>query len=135
VASTPVAILRGAYEAFARDGVDGLLPLLDDAIEWRNPEDSPNANVWLGHQGVREHLALVNESFDEIRFLPDEFDELVDGRVLVRLRFSLRAKQSGVPMEVPLWHLVTLRDGLVTHFFMYSDQQRALQAAGLHGAE
>jgi len=128
--STNVEILRRGYEAFARDGVEGLVPLLDDQIEWRNPEDSPIASVWHGHQGVMDHLAQISESFDEMRFMPEEFTELPDGRVLVGLRFALRAKQSGVPVEVPLWHLITMRHGLITRFYMYSDQQRALEAAG-----
>jgi hypothetical protein len=66
-----------------------------------------------------------------MRFVPQEFTELPDGRILVLLRFALRAKQSGAPVEVPHWHLVMIRHGLVTQFYMYSDQQRALEAAGL----
>jgi hypothetical protein len=44
-----VEIARRGYEAFQRDGLDGLMPFLDEEIEWRNPEDSPIAGVWHGH--------------------------------------------------------------------------------------
>ena len=133
--SSNIEILRGAYEVFARDDLDGILPLLDEEIEWRNPEDSPVAGVWHGHQGVRDWFALARESFDEMRFMPHEFKELPDGRVLVLLRAGARAKRSGIVMEVPWAHLVTMRDGLITHFQIYSDQKRALEAAGLQAAD
>lgn len=126
-----VEILRRAYEVFARDDVDAILPLLDEHVEWRNPEDSPVAGVWHGHQGVRDWFAEAYESFDEMRFMPDEFRELPDGRILVLLRAAVRAKQSGVAMEVPWANLITMRDGLITHFQIYSNHERALEAAGL----
>jgi ketosteroid isomerase-like protein len=105
---------------------------LDEQIEWRNPEDSPTAGVWHGHQGVRDWFAEFRESFDDMRFIPYEFKELPDGRVLVLMRATATAKQSGVAVDVPFAHLITIRDGLVAHFQMYSDQQRAVQATGLH---
>ena len=126
-----VDVLRRAYEAFARDDVDGILPLLDEHIEWRNPEDSPVAGVWHGHQGVRDWFAQTRESLGEMWFEPEEFVELPDGRVFVLARGGFRAPQSGVEMEYPLANLITLRDGLVTRFQMYSDLGRARQVAGL----
>jgi ketosteroid isomerase-like protein len=136
--SDKVEILRRGYEVFARDGVDGLMPLLDDQIEWRNPPDSPGnppdspvPGVWHGHQGVRDWFAQSYELFDEMRFMPDEFKKLPDGRILVLLHAGVRAKQSGVAMEVPWTHLITLRDGLIKRLQIYSDRLQALEAAGL----
>jgi ketosteroid isomerase-like protein len=82
----------------------------------------------------RQGFAELRESFDEMRFIPEEFKELSDGRVLVLLRAAVIAKQSSLAMEVPFAHLFTIRDGLLTHFQMYSDQGRALEAAGLQGS-
>ena len=129
--SDNVELLRKGYEAFAREDLDGIIPLLDERIEWRNPEDSPIAGTWHGHQGVREWFAQAKEAFGDIQFTPHEFRELPDGRVLVLLRAGFRAKQSGIVMEVPYVHLITIRNGLVTRLQMYGDQHRALRAAGL----
>jgi len=126
-----VEILRRGYEAFARDDFDGIMPLLDEQIEWRNPEESPIAGVFHGHQGVMDWLTQVRESFADMRFMPDEFKELPDGRVLVLVRFAFRPTQTGVPMEFPMAHLIAIRDGLITYLKMYSDQQQALKAVGL----
>jgi ketosteroid isomerase-like protein len=133
VAEKNVEIVRSAYEAFAREDVDGILPLFDEHIEWRNPEDSSDAGVWHGHEGVRDWFAQVREVLGEMRIVPEEFVELPDGRVLVRVCVGFRAPQSGVEMEYPQANLITLRDGLCTRFQMYSDLGRAREVAGLEG--
>jgi uncharacterized protein len=126
-----VEIVRIGYEAYARDGVPGLLPLLDEQIEWRNPEDSPVAGIWRGHQGVRDWFAQTQELIGEMWFVPDEFVALPDGRVLVLCTAGIRPRHMDTPMEFPFAHLITLHDGLATHFWMYSDVRRAREAAGL----
>jgi ketosteroid isomerase-like protein len=131
VAQENVEILRRGYEAFARDGLDAIMPLLDEQIEWASNEDAPDAEIRHGHEGVRAWFKQTRESFDDARFVPDEITELPDGRVLALGRLAFSAKQSGIAMEGPFAHLITFRDGLITHFQQYSDQQRALKAAGL----
>jgi ketosteroid isomerase-like protein len=64
-------------------------------------------------------------------FVPEEFVELPDGRVFVLVRGGFKAPQSGVEMEYPLAHLVTLRDGLCIRFQMYSNLRRAREVAEL----
>ena len=61
------------------------MPFLDEEIEWRNPEDSPIAGVWRGHDGVRDWFAQASEAFGEMSFSPDEFREVSEHRVLVLL--------------------------------------------------
>jgi ketosteroid isomerase-like protein len=126
-----VEVARRGYEAFRRDGLEGLMPFLDEEIEWRNPEDSPIAGVWHGHTGVREWFKQATEAFGEMTFAPDEFREASEDRVLVLLHFGLRGAGSGVQMDVPFAHLIDIKAGHVTALRMYSDQRKALAAAGL----
>jgi uncharacterized protein len=126
-----VDVLRRAYAAFQREGVEGIMPFLDEEIEWRNPEDSPIAGVWRGHNGVRDWFAQASEAFGEMSFSPDEFREVSEHRVLVLLRFGLTGTASALQMEVPFAHVVDLRQGRATSLKMYSDQRDALEAVGL----
>jgi len=126
-----VELVRQAYEAFQRDGIDGILPFLDEKIEWRNPEDSPIAGIWHGHEGVRDWFAQASEAFGEMTFAPDEFWQVSEGRVLVLLHFGLTGAGSGVQMDVPFAHLIEIKAGHVMTLRMYSDQRKALEAAGL----
>jgi ketosteroid isomerase-like protein len=126
-----VETLRRAYAAFQREGVEGIMPFLDEEIEWRNPEDSPIAGIWRGHDGVRDWFAQASEAFGEMSFSPDEFREVSEHRVLVLLRFGLTGTASALRMEVPFAHVVDLRQGRATSLKMYSHQEDALEAVGL----
>jgi hypothetical protein len=71
MSSPNVDAVRAFYEASTRDGLEGIMPLLDEQIEWRNPEDSADAAVWRGQQGVRDWFAHTRQSFDEAHFTPE----------------------------------------------------------------
>src|SRR3954469_21169404 len=45
-----VELVREAFDAYNREGIDGILRFLDPDVEWRNPADSPIAGVFIGHQ-------------------------------------------------------------------------------------
>src|SRR5437763_16379418 len=105
------------------------MPFLDEQIEWRSLDESPIAGVWHGRQGVREWFAQVREAWADMRFTPEEFIELPDDRVVVLDRGEFRARRSGVELEVPLGHLITIRNGLATRSQLYIDQKRPLEAA------
>jgi ketosteroid isomerase-like protein len=126
-----VELVRAAYDAYNRDGINGILRYLDPEVEWRNPAESPNAGVFVGHEGVVEWQRMVDDAFKEMHFEPERINELPDGRVLALVRFRFRAPTTGSGVEVPLAHLITLRDGRATAFSMYASEAAALEAAGL----
>jgi ketosteroid isomerase-like protein len=126
-----VEIVRQAYDAYNREGIDGILGYLDPDVEWRNPTDSPLARVFVGHQGVVEWQRLTDEVWDEMRLEPVRINELPDGRILVVIRFRFRARDHEIDMEVPFAHLITFRDGKATVLSMYTSEAAALAAVGL----
>ena len=129
--SENVALAREAYDAYNREGITGILVYLDPEVEWRNPVESPNAGVFVGHEGVRQWQAMVDDAFKEMHFEPDSIDELPDGRVLALVRFRFRAPTGGLHVEVPFAHVITWRDGRATAFTMYTSEAAALKAVGL----
>ena len=126
-----IDLLRQAYDTYNREGINGILGYLDPEIEWRNPVESPDAGVFIGHQGVLEWQRMVDDGFKHMRFEPEQMNELPDGRVLAVVRFRFRATNDDVDVEVHLAHLVTWRDGKATAFSMYLTESAALEAAGL----
>jgi ketosteroid isomerase-like protein len=129
--SENVALAREAYDAYNREGITGILVYLDPEVEWRNPVESPNAGVFVGHEGVLQWQAMVNDAFKEMHFEPDRVGELPDGRVLALVRFRFRAPTGGLQAEVPFAHVITWRDGKATAFSMYTSEAAALKAVGL----
>jgi len=51
--------------------------------------------------------------------------------VVVFLHVVAEGRASGVPMEVPNAHVVTVRGGRMTSTRVYEDRSEALQAVGL----
>ncbi len=101
MSSEAVDLVRRGYEAYQSDGIEGIMAILDPAVEWRNPPDSPIAGVFHGHDGVREWQRLADESFDEMDFWPRELIEAPDGRVLAICDARVRGRGSEVVVEVP----------------------------------
>jgi ketosteroid isomerase-like protein len=124
-------LTRQAYDAYNRKGITGILGYLDPEVEWRNPTESPNAGVFIGHEGVVEWQGMVDAAFKEMHFEPERIDQLPQGQVLASVRFRFRTPTSDVQLEVPFAHLMTWRDGKVTTFRMYTGKAEALAAAGL----
>ena len=131
MSSTNAALLRQAYDAYNREGIDGVLGYLDPEVEWRNPADSPIAGVFVGHEGVLDWQRQVSEVFEDMHFEPERIEDLPDGRSLAFVRFRFRVPTSETETEVPFAHLVTWRDGKATEFTMYTSQAAAREAAGL----
>jgi ketosteroid isomerase-like protein len=126
-----VEIVREAYDAYNREGINGILRYLDPEVEWRNPADSPIAGVFIGHQGVLEWQRLADEAFEGMQFEPERIDELPDGRILAVVRFRFRARASDMDAEVAFAHLITWGDDTVTAVRMYTSEAAALEAVGL----
>ena len=124
-----VALARQAYVAYNREGITGILRYLAPDVEWRNPTESPNAGVFIGHKGVVEWQGMVDAAFKEMHFEPEWIDQLPPGQVLASVRFRFRSPTSDVQLEVPFAHLMTWRDGKVTRFRMYTDIDEARTAA------
>ena len=126
-----VALAREAYDAYNREGITGILVYLDPGIEWRNPVESPNAGLFIGHEGVLQWQAMVDDAFQEMHFEPDSIKQLPDGRVLALVRFRFRAPTGGQHVEVSFAHVITWRDGKATVLTMYTSKAAALKAVGL----
>jgi uncharacterized protein len=122
-------LARQAYDAWERDGIDGAMPFLDAQIELHNPAEGIGG-VFHGHEGMREWIRQVYESFEEVHFVPDRIEELPDGRVLAILHARAKGRGSGVELDVPFAHVIEVRDGKATRLTQYSSVDAALQAVG-----
>ena len=77
MSSNNVDRLREAYDAYNREGVEGILAYLDPEVDWRNPPESADADVFVGHAGVLEWQRMV--PFTEMHFEP-HLVEIRDGK-------------------------------------------------------
>jgi ketosteroid isomerase-like protein len=124
-----VEIVRAGYERFSRTGA---IPqdLADPEIEiWESPE-LPGDLAGQGYDNLDRANKVLLDSFDEWSVEPERFFDLGE-RILVFVRFRATGKGSGIPVEAPLAHLWTLRDGKIIKQEIFGDRNKALEAAGL----
>lgn len=70
-----VEVARQAYDAYNREGINGILVYLDPDVEWRNPPDAPIAGLFVGHAGVVEWQRPTDEVWDEVHLEPVRINE------------------------------------------------------------
>ncbi len=73
---------------------------------------------------------MLRDAWGEWRFEPERFIDAGD-RVVVFVRVVAKGSASGVPIELPDAHVVTIRDGCITSSRVYRDRSEALEAVGL----
>jgi uncharacterized protein len=125
--------VRAAYEAWNRRDLDAAVEGMDRDIEWRFHGGTlfPGTDrSYHGPDGVRRFWEEFLEPWGTIRIEVEETRES-SGRVVAFVRFHATGSSSGVELDVPFVHLITIRDGLATRFDAYADRAEALEAAGL----
>ena len=105
-----VEIMRRFFDAFERDGLDGLLRQLHPRSSGRPPGLSWRRPHHRGHEEVRGYLGSLLSEFENPPVVPEELIEAGD-QAVTSWRFSGQGKQSGAAVEVTLTSVSSLRDG------------------------
>jgi ketosteroid isomerase-like protein len=128
-----VEAFKRAAEAINRRDIDALLAEVDPEVEWYPvmlASVAGGAAVYRGHEGVREWIGDVDETFGETHSDFPEVRDLGD-RVVAIGRLRVRGKESGVEVESPIIYVADFRNGKAFHVRTYLDREEALAAAGL----
>jgi len=122
--------VRDFIDAYNRRDFDAAIELFDPEIDWVLPAHQ-RADSGRGPDHVIRFFEGIDETFDELQLLPQEF---VDGgdRVATRLRHYAQGKGSGLVLDEELYHQVTtFRGGRIVRIEYFTDWNAALEAAGL----
>ena len=124
-----VETVRGSYEAFNRDDLEGALAMMDDDIVWHQAQGLPHGGVYHGLAAVRAAVfdPLNEERWEDFRADPDEMIGLGDD-VVVLGRYTARAKVTGAPLDVPFAHVWRFRDGRAVRFHQFTDTRGWVEA-------
>ena len=78
-----LAVVQEVFRCFAEHDVPGLVALLDEDVEWHEPDvDVPWRGVHRGHAGFAAWLRIVGRELSDLAVRPDEFI-VADGTVVV----------------------------------------------------
>ena len=126
-----VEVVRRLYAEFNRSGRPEL-DILDPAVVWYQPDEiGGGKGSYHGHEGVLRAVGEMQATFDHFQAVPEQFIEVGGDRILVLARHRGTGRGSGVPVDAPVGHVLTLRDGKVIEWRAYLDRADALQAVGL----
>lgn len=125
---------RAFIEAYNRRDFDAAVGSFDPGIEWVLPEDM-SSDSCQGPGAIRRFWEGLDETFEELRLLPQEFVDAGD-HVATRLRHYGRGKRSGAVIDEELYHQVaTFRDGMMVRMEYFERWSEALKAAGVREGE
>jgi ketosteroid isomerase-like protein len=126
-----VEVVREFFRAWEGGDLGGALAVLDPGVITERVHPAPDAQVYRGVEGVVQAGIDWFESFDELVMTGEEFIEVNDEQVLVRVHQQASGDSSGVPVDADFWFLYTLGAAKVTRIDMYMTKAQALEAVGL----
>jgi ketosteroid isomerase-like protein len=125
-------MVRTIYEVWNGDqGALESMPLFDPDIEYVNPESAVESGTRRGLEGMVQALQSVEGSFVDYVHEPERLIEAGDDKVLAYVVFRAHGRDSGARVEKREQHVWTIREGKVSRFEWFHDEDAAKQAAGL----
>jgi ketosteroid isomerase-like protein len=128
--------LRRFADAFNRRDFDVLLPFLHPEIEFEGAEGPfggyfPDlSRVHHGREEYRRMCETLVEGWDDLTYRSEEVVDLGD-RLFGVSRVTGHGRLSGVALDIPLFQVVTLRNGLIVRQRDFAERDKAVEAAGL----
>jgi ketosteroid isomerase-like protein len=124
-------LMRRAYDEFIRTGeLDPGLYSPDFVWDMSEFRGWPERQTYPGVEGGRTFLREWREAWDDWTFEVESLHDAGDELVAV-VRQSGKSKTSGLPVDMRLAQVWTLRDGKLVRMRMYADPAEAFAAVGL----
>jgi ketosteroid isomerase-like protein len=126
-----VELVRASLDALQRRDMTAATKALAPGFEGRILAPGVGGKVFRGPQGAREWIADFLSAWEkadlEIREVIDAGDDLV----LVRLRWRLRGRASGLETEREYSAVYELHEGKIVRYREHASRKKALEAVGL----
>ena len=118
---------RVGYAAWARADFEGAVAYMAEDFVFEEDPAFPEAAVYHGPGEFLAYARSFLEMWDGFELILEDLQERGD-RVLGLVLWKLTGKGSGVPVEMPIAHLWTFRDGKAAHMRGYVDRDEARAA-------
>lgn len=116
-----VEVVRGAYDAFGRGDVPGVLAAMADDIKWYEAEGMPYGGVYHGGEAVVQNVfGPIVQDIPNFAVTPEEFIASGD-TVAVVVRYTGTGKDTGNELDLPVVHVWDVRDGKLARFRQFAD--------------
>jgi ketosteroid isomerase-like protein len=128
-----VELARQNWELWSTGADDEVVRQLAPDVEWHHNIGlgSPLEGIYRGREEVLELSTAIRESFGVARVEIEDVRDLSSTEVLVLGSLHLEGRGSGAAVTTPFGAVTEIRDGLAVRQRFWTDQGKALEAAGL----
>jgi ketosteroid isomerase-like protein len=126
-----VEIVRRAIAAFNERDFSQVPEVFDPEIVIDLSGNIFNPDVYRGYDGVKRYVETIEEMWDRFEFEVEEVIP-VGHAVITATRASGVGRGSGIPVDMRVFQVITLRGGRLLHMTgAFRDRAEAFEAAGL----
>jgi ketosteroid isomerase-like protein len=128
-----VEAARRNWELWSKGADDEVARQLAPDVEWHHQIGlgTPLEGIYRGREQVLELSAAFRDSFAVARVEVEDVRDLSSTEVLVLGSLHLEGRGSGAAVTTPFGAVTEIRDGLAVRQRFWTDQGKALEAAGL----
>jgi ketosteroid isomerase-like protein len=84
-----------------------------------------------GPEGFVRGWQVMTDTWDDYHAVPEELIDPGGNQIVVFARLRGRAHASGIPLDEPVAHVFTFRDGQIAKLHVFENRDKALEAVGL----
>jgi uncharacterized protein (TIGR02246 family) len=125
-----VEVVRRGIDAWNRADLDGWLAVFAPEGEWHTTGRFADKGVYRGREELAGYWAEFREDIEDVSSSVSEIRATGD-KVFVAATATGQGRRSKAGFDVPVWFVMTFRDGMVVRVETYDDPKQALDAAGL----
>ncbi len=92
-------IVRATFEAYAREGPEVAVPLLDPEVEVYSPPSMANAGTFHGVEGYLEWTSAWFDAWENFEIYPQEVEPVGEDCVVAVCRQRGTGRSSGIAVE------------------------------------
>ncbi len=125
--------LQRVREQYARYNAGERVPgrwFWHEDAEYHTAREDPDHAAHRGIDAIGKLFASWLEAYPDLRLEIQQAEARGD-KVFLWIRFTGHGAASGIPLEMELAHVCTLRDGKAASVVEYTDRNEALEAMGL----
>jgi ketosteroid isomerase-like protein len=124
--------IRRGFDAFSRGDISEMLAAASPDVVVHDAPELPGGGVHRGREAMQRGLEDFRATFDDLRVEPESFTRVGD-RILVVFHATGRGHESGIPFDIQLANVFTMKDGLLLEWHSYTSEALAREALGLEG--
>jgi ketosteroid isomerase-like protein len=126
MSAADVEMVRSGFETLARDGVEGLLELIHPEFEMTTPQGlAAEPDTYRGREGMRRYWESFGDGMEGVEFVPRDFEDLGEGRVLNRAVLKGRGRSTGIEVSQEVVLVWEVRDAMAYRVNIFASVEDA----------